>query len=145
MVEKIINFDMDGTLADLYGVENWLQYLQNGDEYPYSVAKPLLNLSTFARYINKLQSKGYKVNIISWLCKNSNAEYDELVTIAKLEWLQKHLKSVTFDEIYILPYGTPKNTISCGYLFDDEEHNRNMWGEGAYDVHNILGVLKEMA
>ena len=22
-----INFDMDGTIADLYGVENWLDYL----------------------------------------------------------------------------------------------------------------------
>ena len=35
--------------------------------------------------------------------------------------------------------------LFCGILFDDEEPNRNMWGEGAYDVHNILGVLKEIA
>lgn len=144
MFEKIINFDMDGTIADLYGVADWLQYLQNGDETPYIIAKPLLNLSILARYLNKLQSNGYKINIISWLCKNSNKEYDELVTIAKLEWLQKHLKSVHFDNIYILPYGTPKETISCGILFDDEEHNRNMWGNGAYDVHNILNILKEL-
>ena len=27
-----INFDMDGTLADFYGVENWLSYLVSGDE-----------------------------------------------------------------------------------------------------------------
>lgn len=141
---KAINFDMDGTLANLYGVANWLQYLQNNDEYPYAVAKPLLNMSILARYLNKLQAKGYEINIISWLSKNSNAEYDKAVSKAKTEWLQKYLKSVHFNNIYILPYGTPKNTISCGVLFDDEEPNRNIWGEGAYDVHNILGVLKEL-
>ena len=29
-----INFDMDGTIADLYGVENWLEYLIAGDTFP---------------------------------------------------------------------------------------------------------------
>lgn len=32
-IEKTINFDMDGTIADLYGVENWLEYLQAGDSF----------------------------------------------------------------------------------------------------------------
>ena len=26
---KAINFDMDGTLCDFYGVDNWLAYLVN--------------------------------------------------------------------------------------------------------------------
>lgn len=141
-MNRIINFDMDGTLANLYGVENWLFYLQNNDEFPYKIAKPLLNMSLLARYLNKLQANGYQINIISWLSKNSNSDYDELVTNAKLEWLSEHLHSIHFDNIYILPYGTPKQTISCGILFDDEEPNRNMWGDGAYDVHNILDTLK---
>ena len=37
-----INFDMDGTIADLYGVENWLDYLIAGDVFPYENADPLL-------------------------------------------------------------------------------------------------------
>lgn len=139
---KQINFDMDGTIADFYGVANWLQYLQNGDAFPYEVAKPLLNMNSLARILNRLQRNGYRICIISWLSKNSNDEYDEMVTNAKMKWLQTHLKSVSFDEIHIVRYGTPKNTIGCGILFDDEEQNRNMWGEGAYDVHNILEVLK---
>ena len=28
---KSITFDMDGTLADFYGVENWIDYLNNED------------------------------------------------------------------------------------------------------------------
>ena len=42
---KAINFDMDGTLADFYGVDNWLEYLVNKDAYPYAAAKPLMNMS----------------------------------------------------------------------------------------------------
>ena len=140
-----INFDMDGTLADFYGVENWLQYLIERNPFPYENAKPLVNMSALARRLNTLQRKGYKVNVISWLAKNSTAEFDEAVTEAKKRWLQKHLPSVHWDNINIVGYGTPKNTIGCGILFDDEEPNRNMWGEGAYDAHNILGVLKEIA
>lgn len=139
-----INFDMDGTLCDFYGVKNWLEYLMDSNPFPYENAKPLMNMSALARRLNALQRKGYKVKIISWLAKNSNAEFDEAVTLAKLRWLRKHLPSVKWDEINIVGYGTPKNTIGCGILFDDEELNRQMWGEGAYDVHNILGVLREI-
>ena len=142
---KAINFDMDGTLADFYGVENWLEYLMNKDAYPYIAAKPLVNMSVLARYLNRLQRNGYEINIISWLSKNSNEEFDKIVTEAKKKWLKKHLPSVNWNKITIVAYGVNKSTLGNGILFDDEEPNRNMWGEGAYDVHNILEVLKEIA
>lgn len=145
---KIINFDMDGTLANLYGVENWLSDLTNLNPRPYIKAKPLLNMQVLARVLNKLKKSGYIINIISWLSKNSTTEYDIAVTKAKKEWLKKHLKSVEFDNIYILPYGTPKQSISNGILFDDEKPNRKNWEDRqtsnniAYDANNILNVLK---
>lgn len=139
-----INFDMDGTIADFYGVENWLQYLMERNPLPYEIAKPLVNMSVLARRLNSLQRKGYKVNIISWLSKCSDNDFDNAVTVAKIRWLRKHLPSVHWDSINIVRYGTPKNTIGSGILFDDEEPNRKMWGEGAYDVHNILEILKEI-
>ena len=142
---KAINFDMDGTIADFYGVENWLSYLIDGNPYPYAVAKPLVNMSVLARHLNRLQRNGYEINIISWLAKNSTAEFDEKVTETKKKWLKKHLSSVNWNKITIVPYGVDKSTLGNGILFDDEELNRNMWGEGAYDVDNILGVLKEIA
>lgn len=82
MIKKI-NFDMDGTIANLYGVENWLDDLINSNPRPYAEAKPLVNLNVLARYLNRLQAQGYEINIISWLAKNSNAEYDEKVTKVK--------------------------------------------------------------
>ena len=142
---KAINFDMDGTLCDFYGVENWLEYLINRDATPYAVAKPLLNLSALARKLNALQREGYEINIISWLAKNSTEEFDKIVTETKKKWLKKHLPSVNWNKITIVAYGIDKSTLGNGILFDDEEPNRKMWGEGAYDVHNIMEVLKEVA
>jgi len=138
-------FDMDGTIANLYGVQNWLDYLMASDPTPYAIAKPLLRLNALARVLNNLQRKGYKVGVISWLAKNSTADYDEAVTKAKIDWLTKHLASVTFDEINIVRYGTPKHlfaTCEADILFDDEEKNRNEWTGKAFDVNNILEVLK---
>jgi len=141
---KVINFDMDGTIANLYGVENWLPMLINGDPTPYEVAKPLINMSLLARYLNKLIANGYEVNIISWLAKNSNSEYDEKVKIAKERWIKAHLKSVKFTNIYIVPYGTFKESLADGVLFDDEENNRKYWKGEAYDEKNILETLKNL-
>lgn len=142
---KAINFDMDGTLADFYGVSGWLEYLMNNDPYPYKNAKPLLNMAALARILNRLQRNGYEINIISWLAKNSNEDFDKIVTETKKKWLKKHLPSVNWNNITIVPYGVDKSTLGTGILFDDEERNRNMWGAGAYDVDNILGVLKAIA
>lgn len=143
-IVRQINFDMDGTLCDFYGVEGWLDDLDNYNTRPYEIAKPLLNLSVLARYLNKLQSKGYTVNIISWLSKTSTADFDERVTRVKLEWLKKHLKSVKFDNITIISYGTPKQNFGKGILFDDETKNRDSWVGLAYDEKNILEILKSL-
>lgn len=143
-IVRQINFDMDGTLCDFYGVEGWLDDLDNYNTRPYEIAKPLLNLSVLARYLNKLQSKGYTINIISWLSKISTADFDERVTRVKLEWLKKHLKSVKFDNITIISYGTPKQNFGKGILFDDETKNRDSWVGLAYDEKNILEILKNL-
>ena len=142
-----IFFDMDGTIADLYGVENWLDYLIASDALPYEIAKPLIRLNALARILNRLQKQGYKVGVISWLAKNSNTTYDEKVTKAKKEWLKKHLASVNFDEIHIVKYGTPKQTFAKtenDILFDDEEKNRNDWTGKAFNVNEIIEILKGM-
>lgn len=143
-----ICFDMDGTIANLYGVENWLEMLINHDPTPYEKADTLVNMNSLARILNKLQTKGYTIGIISWLSKNSNAEYDEKVKNAKMKWLRKHLKSVNFDFIEIVAYGTPKSFVADSHkdiLFDDEIANRKEWTGKAYDVHNILEVLRSLS
>lgn len=141
---KEINFDMDGTIADLYAVDGWLEDLRAYNPRPYEQAKVKVNMSRLARLIHKAQRNGYKVNIISWLSKCSTTEYDKAVINAKKVWLAKHLPSVQFDKVVIVAYGTPKSTCGCGVLFDDEEQNRKEWGKGAYTEKEIFEVLAKI-
>ena len=74
--------------------------------------------------------------------ENSNNEYDNRVKTAKENWLKTHLKSVQFDFVEIVPYGTPKNEGRNGILFDDEKPNRDSWNGVAHNVENIMKILK---
>ena len=141
-MEKAIWFDMDGTIANLYAVENWLPKLRSENPSPYAEAQPLVRMASLARVLNRLQKNGYKIGIISWLSKNGSENYGKAVATAKREWLACHLKSVKFDYIDIVAYGTPKQNGRNGILFDDEEQNRNAWNGKAYDVNNIIEILK---
>lgn len=143
-MEKIICFDMDGTIADFYGVENWLEYLKNENPYPYKVAKPLINMSSLARMLNNRQGRGYKLVVISWLSKNGSENFNNLIIETKKAWLKKHLPSVFWNEIHIIPYGTPKEEYGAGILFDDEKQNRDHWRGVAYDENNILEIIRNL-
>ena len=145
--KSTLYFDLDGTLANLYGVDGWLKDLEAHNTRPYEEAKVMLNMSTLARLLHKAQRNGYRIGVISWLSKSGTAEYNRKVEKVKLKWLKKHLKSVTFDEIHIVKYGTPKSTVALynGILFDDEERNRKEWSKGkAYPPEKIFEILKKI-
>ena len=146
-MKHAIYFDMDGTLANLYAVDNWEYKLNHFDETPYEQAKTLINMAYFARLLNKLQKQGYTIGIVSWLAKYPNEEYDRKVINAKIKWLKLHLPSVDFDEINIVKHGTPKSqavAFEQGILFDDEQKNRNEWKGQAYDQTKIFEILKNL-
>lgn len=142
---KEIWFDMDGTIADLYGVNGWLEDLIAENTRPYAEAKPLINMNSLARILNRLTKEGWKVNIISWTSKGGTEEYNNRVAEVKKAWLKKHLNSVKFENIDIVPYGTPKGENRNGVLFDDEMQNRMAWNGMALNVNNIIETLKEIA
>lgn len=147
MANKIY-FDMDGTIADFYGVEGWLEYLQNSDTTPYKLAKPLLNFSLFARLLNKVQKEGYEIGIISWTSKCGDAEFNERIAEVKKDWLNKHLPSVQWNEINIVRYGYAKQQFASAegfdILFDDETPNRDNWFGEAKTPNEILETLKSL-
>ena len=139
-------FDMDGTIADLYGVRGWLPMLEASDPTPYETAKPLVNMARLARYLNRLQKMGHEIGIISWTSKGGTDIYNGQVALAKMVWLHKHLPSVAWDSIKIVKYGMNKQTAcGSGILFDDEKKNRETWGAGAYKPERIFEVLKKVA
>ena len=147
---KAIYFDMDGTIANLYDVPNWLSKLRACDPSPYAQAVPMCDLRLTARYLNQLQREGYALGVISWLSKEAPPIYDEAVRLRKKRWLATHLQSVQWDEIHLVKYGTPKHLTARakrGIIFDDNLEIREYWsryGGQAFDEKNINQVLREL-
>ena len=111
----------------------------------YAAAAVMHNMSLLARYLNKVQKKGYTIGIISWTSKGGSDEYHKNIDKVKRTWLRKHLPSVIWDEIRIVKYGINKyNECGGGILFDDEEKNRNDWHDVAYKPDEIFSVLKRL-
>lgn len=94
-MNKTIVFDMDGTIADFYGVENWLIEIRNESTKPYEIAEPLYNIETLNTILEFLKMSGWRIVVTSWLAKDSTKEYKEKVRKAKLEWLKNMIFLLT--------------------------------------------------
>lgn len=147
--QKILVFDMDGTIADLYGVENWLSLLRAENPLPYEIAKPLYDMDELAQILLQLKSKNYFIVVTSWGSLNATPEYMAKIRQAKKDWLYKY--DFPFDEIHIVKYGTTKANCTRKYggyqiLFDDNQKIRKGWNLGAtVDANeNIIEYLKEL-
>lgn len=130
---KMICFDMDGTIADLYGVEGWLAKLRAEDASPYRDAKPLYDMDELNLVLNALANEGWEIRIISWLSKDASAEYNKAVRIAKREWLAKY--NFPVDKVHLIAYGTTKANSVRKYtaqaiLVDDNAKVREGWHLG---------------
>ena len=130
----IIVFDMDGTVADLYGVKNWLTKLHNEDPTPYAEAKPLWDMDELNAVLDELRNAGHYINVVSWLSKDSTEAYKAKVRKAKREWLTEYMPT---DYCHLVQYGTPKARVIKKYadateaiLIDDEAKNREAWNLG---------------
>ena len=132
-MNKTLVFDMDGTIADLYGVNGWLEMLKAEDETPYRIAKPLYDMETLNFILEILKAEGWRIAVTTWLAKGSTKDYDAKVREAKLEWLEK--VGFPYDEIHLVKYGTTKADCTRkngGFqiLIDDNETIRKGWTLG---------------
>lgn len=145
-MNKTLVFDMDGTIADLYGVENWLSDLRSENPRPYELAKPMYSMDFLNGLLEYFKMLGWRIVITTWLAKNASKEYDELVRKAKIEWLKKY--EFPYDEIHLVKYGTTKANCTrqlggLQILIDDNEQIREGWTLGdTIDANkNILEQL----
>lgn len=146
-MNKWIWFDMDGTIADLYGVNGWLDDLVAFSTRPYEVAKDMYKLVDLANVLIDLKMNGYNLGIISWSSKAHNLDFDNQVRLAKEKWLKDRGLDILLDKILVTPYGVCKadtcRMFGQGILVDDEEPNRNEWYLG--DTINANGnIIKEL-
>lgn len=148
---KMICFDMDGTIANLYGVPNWLIHLRNFDPYPYRQANPMWDMEELVSLLHQLRNAGIEIRIISWLSKDSNPDYNRAVRQAKREWLMKY--NFPYDHFHGVRYGATKADSVRKYLdegetailIDDNAKVRQGWHLGDTidpTACNILEVLR---
>ena len=148
-MKKMIVFDMDGTIADLYGVENWLADLESEKTRPYETAEPLYDMETLNNVLTALKENGFTIAVTSWTAKDGTKEYNNAVRKAKIEWLKKY--RFPYDEIHIVKYGTTKANCTrekADYqiLVDDNAKVRNGWtlGETINAKNDILKPLADL-
>ena len=148
-MRKTLVFDMDGTIANFYGVEGWLEDLRAYNVRPYIEAKPLYDIDILNTILEILKAQGWRIAVTSWLSKESNAEFDKKTREAKREWLARY--NFPADEIHLVKYGTRKANCTRklgGYqiLIDDNADVRDSWTLGStIDANrNILSQLVDL-
>lgn len=130
-----VYFDMDGTIADFYGVDGWLDAIHAEDTRPYECAATLGDIERLA---GLCAAYGATVGVISWLARDSSAAYDKAVTDAKRKWIADNFPWA--EDIHIVKYGTPKSTVTdatSAVLLDDESPNCREWESSAEGRHAI--------
>ena len=148
-----ICFDMDGTIADLYAVEDWLPKLRAYDPSPYADASPMWDMDALAEVLNALRANGVVITVITWLSKESTSEYDAMVREAKREWLDRY--NFPYDHFHGVKYGATKansirrylNEDASAILIDDNAKVRKGWHMGeAIDptACDLIEVLKNL-
>ena len=115
---RMIVWDMDGTMADLYGVDGWLEMLENENPLPYEIAKPMWDMERLVNVIRGLQAIGVEQRIVTWLSMDSSEEYKTETRRAKREWLEQF--DFPFDHFHGVQFGSTKADSVRKFLADDE-------------------------
>ena len=150
---KMICFDMDGTIADLYAVNEWLPRLRAEDASPYREALAMWNMLKLAEILSNLQALGVDIRIITWLSKDSSEEYKDAVREAKRDWLAE--QGFPFDHFHGIQYGATKadsvrkylGENETAWLIDDNAKVREGWhlGETIDPTNvNLLEILSSL-
>lgn len=132
-MDRAIVLDMDGTIANLYGVEGWLNCLIAEDATPYAVAEPYGDSKAINAALATLQGIGYVIEVVSWLSKGKPSKaFNAAVRKAKLDWLSKYYPNIDPNNVHVVAHGTNKWRVSNnkgGILFDDEQSNIDTWNK----------------
>jgi 5'(3')-deoxyribonucleotidase len=130
MLAKKIFFDMDGTIADLYNANNWLENLRNENNGLFANLMPIHNMKIMNKILENMVKNGWQIEVITWLPMNASKEYQVQCTKEKIEWLARYMPIVS--KVHAVPYGTPKHQV--GYkkgrieiLIDDNEDIIKEW------------------
>lgn len=149
--ERKIYFDMDGTIADLYGQENWLLNLRNEVTTPYEKASPIYDMKKLNAILEMLQAFNFSVGVITWGSLEASESYNKAVRKVKKQWVNDYLP--VCSEFHFQRYGVPKHKatyqnikINKDILIDDNAEVRKMWtNKGGIAIEPTENLFKDLA
>lgn len=120
--EKYYYCDMDGVLADFFGVDNAVERFENEEDFFFNLEPIKENVE----FIRKLVESGESVRILS-ASPNKRSDND------KIKWLKKYMPFIKSRNIIIMRNGQNKSefvkTKGLNILFDDYGKNCRQWEE----------------
>ena len=125
-----VTLDLDGTVYDLYNVENWLEKLRSEVASVFSEGDFIGDYNRFKTVCEKLVAMGVQFEVITWLPMQASPEYERECAEVKREWVKKFIPFVT--EFTAQTYGIPKQNAIIKrakrmYLLDDNAEVCEMW------------------
>lgn len=147
-----VYFDMDGTIFDLYGKNDWLETLRNERAGAFlGKFLPEIDIEKFYKVCQKLLGKGVQFGIITWLPMQASPEYEQICTEEKRKWTQENVPFIT--EFNCASYGIPKqNCIQKRaqkmFLIDDNVEVCRTWATAkqrtAINVNETFTVVNAL-
>lgn len=129
-------FDMDGTIAELYKVKDWLPALRSNDWSVYDRCLPRAHYERINAAIEALIENGWQVGVITWASKGIDwgKELDAITEI-KFDWLCRFFPALADGKFACIPYGYNKakyltemgSSYGLAYLVDDNKEVRAAW------------------
>lgn len=125
-MEKIVYFDMDGTIANLYAVTNVFERLDGLDATVYSEALPI---NKYIDMLKEFKYMGYKVVILSCLGMISEEKFDKDTISNKNKWLDMYVGKEFIDDRIFIEYTKHKENYvkEGGILVDDDDKVLMNW------------------
>lgn len=131
---RTVYFDMDGTLADLYGVHDVFKRLDSNDATVYLEAGPI---PKYVDMLKEFKAMGYMTGIITagsrFPAGTPEAIRDKMnedTAEAKQQWLHENGISPYIDSFQFVPYGVSKYEVAkdkTGILVDDDDRVLDTW------------------
>lgn len=117
-MKKIVYLDMDGTIADLYSQNNWLEALRAEQDGLFISCKPLTTQDELLAFF---PTEIYEIRICSMTPKEASDDYCQRVIEEKNAWLDEYFPIIT-HRVY-MKYGHNKNLRNSvnHILVDDNE------------------------
>jgi predicted phosphatase len=141
-----IYFDMDGTIYDLYNVDNWEYRLNHEDVTAYAEGAALYDMEQLNALLEQFVALGFVIGVITWTAMNGSKEYNKATRKVKRGWIAENLPCVS--EFHCVKYGTPKHyvcNIKDSILVDDNAEVRAKWkGETIDACEDIIEELKNI-